>query len=344
MSCSYFFRFELDRTSSRHVMKELLMQFEEWFVESSRKDAEIIESRDLVANHITNLTIDEIAYNSLGMTLDQFLMMLKLLKEDFNLHLEGTGVELGSGAGLFSSVSVNMFSEIDRIYAVEYSRSHATEIFPYVAESIVTDERLRQKLVSAWGSFDNMLLEDNSIDFAIEINSLHHSFDLVKTLKEVRRVLKKGGVLICLDRSHPDFVTEQDMANMLALEYSSAALEAIGFPPGSKFTRQDNGEHEYRKSDWIQLAESSGLSCIRFCVIGDKFNLNKLLRGVMTRMPFWLRTYIAHIVPSLRKVLLDKSYVRRNGEVLFELAKIIPRRRRKCAREITFMVFANVKG
>ena len=52
------------------------------------------------------------------------------------------------------------------------------------------------------GSFDDIHLPEESCDFCIEVDSLHHSDDLLRTLREIARKLKRGGhVNGCLTRS-----------------------------------------------------------------------------------------------------------------------------------------------
>ena len=61
---------------------------------------------------------------------------------------------------------------------------------------------LEEKVVPVVGNFDNLQLQDKSIDFIIEFDSLHHSFNIEKTIRESGRVLKSGAQLVAIDRSH----------------------------------------------------------------------------------------------------------------------------------------------
>jgi ubiquinone/menaquinone biosynthesis C-methylase UbiE len=49
------------------------------------------------------------------------------------------------------------------------------------------------------GNFDNLQIEDNSVDVVTFIESFNHSYNKRKTLKEAYRVLKKGGTLFIVD-------------------------------------------------------------------------------------------------------------------------------------------------
>jgi len=188
------------------------------------------------------------------------------------------------------------------------------------------------------GSFDDILLEDNELDFAVQINSLHHSNDLDVTLKEVVRVLKPGGLLVCLDRSHPDFVSDQDIEIMLSMQYQDEALQRIGFPPGTKYTRADNGEHEYRDQEWKDYAQRAGLTVELFERIGVSFSIKKVLRGLLARSPDFVVKILLLIIPSLAKIFGRRKYSPRRGELAYQF-ELLLRRKYAFEREITLMVF-----
>ena len=97
--------------------------------------------------------------------------------------------------------------------------------------------------------FDNLKVEDESIDWIIEFDSLHHSFDLERTAKESYRVLKDGGTLIAIDRAHWNTSRER-MRSLENEPYSQEFLLTRGWDPNTKITRADNGEHEHLVSDY----------------------------------------------------------------------------------------------
>ena len=47
------------------------------------------------------------------------------------------------------------------------------------------------------------------------------SDDFDRTFKEISRVLKPGGVLLCFDRAHPNYISSNQINDMLDIEYSS---------------------------------------------------------------------------------------------------------------------------
>jgi len=52
------------------------------------------------------------------------------------------------------------------------------------------------------GNFDVIKLEDKSLHFIVEFDSLHHSFDLNKTTLVSARILKPGAKLLAIERTH----------------------------------------------------------------------------------------------------------------------------------------------
>jgi predicted SAM-dependent methyltransferase len=78
-------------------------------------------------------------------------------------------------------------------------------------------------------SGDNLyMLADNSLDYVVARHNLEHYTDPIKTLKEWKRVLRKGGIMgvvvpddealdtIKLDPTHKHAFTKESFANMLA--------------------------------------------------------------------------------------------------------------------------------
>jgi SAM-dependent methyltransferase len=159
----------------------------------------------------------------------------------------GRGIELGAGCGLLSSV-VARDPKVEVVYAVEVCDVMATLVIPKVA-AYVLGERGR-KVVPVVGSFDDLRFSAGSIDFAVEISSLHHSDDLAKTLAECARVLKRGGILLCFDRCQPNRITDAEVNAMLSKVYPREFLVANHYPPDIRLTRRENGEHEYRLFEW----------------------------------------------------------------------------------------------
>lgn len=62
--------------------------------------------------------------------------------------------------------------------------------------------KVEEKVIPIVGNFDVIKLEDKSIHFIVEFDSLHHSFDLNKTTLVSARILKPGARLLAINRTH----------------------------------------------------------------------------------------------------------------------------------------------
>lgn len=299
-------------------------------------DDDIFDGRDKVASHISSDDLRYLCERSLGFGLADLENLFSILKKHFEIQLCGKGIELGAGAGFLTSQALISNEAIEKIFAVELSEKHVTQVMTKVANEYASGHLKKYQRVV--GSFDAIRIENSSLDFALEINSLHHSFDLQKTFKEVARVLKDDGLLICIDRSHPDFVTDMDIVEMLDRKYSPASLKKIGLSDSRVVTRRDNGEHEYRDREWKEIALKAGFKTLHFEKIGSVIQVGKIIRGLVARSPVMLRKFVVLLIPVLKNHLLNKRYVPRDGEIAFQLRKITEKSM-PFERELTIMIF-----
>ena len=116
-----------------------------------------------------------------------------------------------------------------------------------------------------------MELISNTIDFVIQIESLHHADDLRSPIIEAHRILKPGGFIISIDRSWPNNVSKVVLNELLDHRYSSEWLEAKGFPSDKPFSRRDNGEHEYRDFEWENAFKNAGFKSKRISHLHPPF-------------------------------------------------------------------------
>ncbi len=191
--------------------------------------------------------------------------------------IKGIGLEVGSGPGTFSSVLAKRNS-IQKMYAIEVCEPIVELLMPKVADYILNGRN--DKVVGAVGSFDNMELPDESVDFIFDFFSLHHSNNLVKTLNECSRVLKKGGFIFCFDKARPDYFTRQDLDELLDSEYDEDFKKQLGMPMNQKFTRRMNDEKEYRLKDWAYAFNSTGFWKFRYFYLAKTISKNRIFRAI----------------------------------------------------------------
>lgn len=167
----------------------------------------------------------------------------------------GVGADLGGGVGCISA-SIASLPGVDQIYCVEIVESAAKLAHPVVVGTILGDQR--HKVTSVIGDFDRLEIPDASLDFAVAWDSMHHSFDPVRTFLECRRTLKSGGSLVVVDRGHNNTTPDSEVERMLNITYSREWLIKNYRDPDVPFSRREYGEHEYRWREWESFFERAG--------------------------------------------------------------------------------------
>jgi len=188
----------------------------------------------------------------------------------------GTGIDLGGGVGCISSTLATRNS-VDKIYCIEVVEDAVKLCQPIVKKEILKEKKY--KVVSVIGDYDNLELEDHSIDFAVSWDSMHHSRDPVKTFKECRRVLKKDSTFIIVDRAHNNSTPDSEIQRMLNITYDEEFLTKYYRPKDTILTRSQNGEHEYRFSEWNNFFKEAGFDLIDTVIIKTESDENRKLKN-----------------------------------------------------------------
>jgi SAM-dependent methyltransferase len=116
------------------------------------------------------------------------------LKVDFNRELEGVGIDLAAG-NLWAAPYLFNLGKIDKLYCLEYSKHRLLKIGPKVLEQYKVS---KDKIFLVYGSFYDLHLKDNSLNFVFLSQAFHHADDPDRLLSEVYRVLKPRGVVIII--------------------------------------------------------------------------------------------------------------------------------------------------
>ena len=167
----------------------------------------------------------------------------------------GKGIDLGGGVACISS-TIAQKSSVENIICVEVTEEVVKLCQPIVKAEILGPNQ--HKVISCIGNFNRLELEPNSLDFAVAWGSLHHSYHLVDTLVECKRVLKPEGFLVVIERAHNNSTPQTEINRMLSIEYDEAFLTRTYRDPKMILTRRDNGEHEYRYAEWAEAFDSAG--------------------------------------------------------------------------------------
>jgi len=244
----------------------------------------------------------------------ELLEILNTSNEHTEFSPAGIGVELGSGCAAISVELTKLFPKVEKIYAVEI----VPEIVEYAAVPLIHMNKVQEKVYPIVGNFDSIKLEDKSVDFIIEFDSLHHSFDLDRTIRESARILKPGARLLAIDRSH--WSTSRKRRNELENTiYSEEFLTDRGLDKNTRLTRAENGEHEYLLSEYLDAFKKAEFSSTDWIFLIDpKFSIIKLslISAVPSRMRKHTKYYYIQSWP-IRKLIFPIIMMR-----IFKLNKV----------------------
>ncbi len=183
----------------------------------------------------------------------------------------GVGIDLGGGAGVISS-AIARAPLVEKIYCVEFCENCVKLCQPMVKERIL--ELNCEKVVSVLGDFNRLNIEDESLDFVVAWDSMHHSNDVLKTLSEAWRVLKPDCFFVLADRAHNNATPETEIERMLNFQYSEQFLIENCFPRDVAITRRQNGEHEYRYNEWESFFTHTGFRIVERCLLKTRNDRN----------------------------------------------------------------------
>jgi SAM-dependent methyltransferase len=151
--------------------------------------------------------------------------------------LRGTVADLGSGTGIGAAM-LSELPSVGRMYAVEYSEGFVEYIMPIVFHRFSADA---SRIVRVVGDFNRLELMDSSLNAILEIGAFHHSDNLAVTLNEACRVLRPSGLLILIDRAHPDSVSEEEFRALLEKTYDTGFLVRYSLSEENPVTREWGG-------------------------------------------------------------------------------------------------------
>jgi SAM-dependent methyltransferase len=245
---------------------------------------------------------------------NELLEILGISSEHTEFSPSGIGVELGSGCAAISVELAHLYPKIEKIYAIEI----VPEIVEYAAIPLIHMNKIEEKVKPIVGTFDEIKLEDRSVDFIIEFDSLHHSFDLNRTIKESARILKPGAKLLAIDRSH--WSTSRKRRNELENTiYSQEFLSDRGLDINTRLTRAENGEHEYLLSEYLDAFEKAGFSNTDWVFLVDP-NFSVIKQSLISAIPSRLRKRTKyHYIQTwpLRNLIFPVTMMR-----IFKLGKV----------------------
>lgn len=189
----------------------------------------------------------------------------QLQVEKLNIH--GVGIDLAAGS-LWTIPHLLKNPAVDHIYALEYSKFCIQKL----GVKLLTNYQIpAEKVTLVLGSFYNIKLSNNSLDFIHISAALHHANQPLLLLKEMWRVLKPKGVIIM--PTEP-FLTELGYIKYRIVDLLPMIIKRkiwqISILPKKQETLSPNivgydpvlGDHFYHIKHYDQMFEQSGFKKI----------------------------------------------------------------------------------
>ena len=246
------------------------MNIERWKVDSSFFDDEDYKLNNRIALENSQNGFNELTKTTSLLTIAEIENFLNI-SPDIYKTFKGNGIDIGGGDAAVSSI-IAKSELVSNIICLEISENTVEKWHPQIIKFILGNDS--DKVRSVIGDFDNLELKDSTLDFAISWDSIHHSNNPIKTLRESGRVLKPGGYFVLVDRAHNNSTSEKEIQRMLNVQYSKEFLLENYLPEDTILTRSDNGEHEYRYKEWERFFLESKFKIEKGFMVREKHEKN----------------------------------------------------------------------
>jgi len=257
-----------------------------WIEEKELNKIDWIKKVNLACEKWENKKGDDISLFYSYFSIAEHKLFTEEICRKIGIKLEGVGLEIGSGPGILSNSLLKIFDKIDKIYLLD----KVPNLFE-LKRKIALENSTSNKLESIVGCFNDLKFENNSLDFVLDFDSIHHSDDFDKTFSEIARVLKPGGILLCFDRAQPNYISKKQIDDLLEIEYSDKYKIENNIKIATKFTRRMNGEYEPKLKLWKQVSSKYNLKSNIY--IFHKKNIKSLFRAMYGLIvPYYIRKII----------------------------------------------------
>jgi len=125
---------------------------------------------------------------------EDFPKFLPLLAGRCQLKFHGRVLEIGAGAAWFSA-ELSKLPDVREVFATDFSPQLLKEHAPRIFNLLGADAG---KITRMPADFHALEFPDGHFDFVVCSAVLHHAVDMVRLLREARRVLKPGGTFVAI--------------------------------------------------------------------------------------------------------------------------------------------------
>tara|TARA_B100000886_G_scaffold322346_1_gene265277 strand:- start:4015 stop:4959 length:945 start_codon:yes stop_codon:yes gene_type:complete len=204
-------------------------------------------------------------------------------------------VEMCSGSGIYGILLAKLIGLPGKLHLVDIVGSYHKKA-KEVATEILGDSF---EIITHTCSADHCPIETQSIDLIIEVDGFHHCPSLMKVICESKRILKKNGLLIGIDRIHENHITKDEINEQLDAIYSEQWLLKNNYPKDQKLSRRDNGENELKISEWIECLKINNFQNISL-IEYIKFSKRSIKVFLISNFPIYLKRKLFRFCPPVR--------------------------------------------
>lgn len=180
--------------------------------------------------------------------------------EDLLREVPPRGVGADLAAGTLWAVPRLIARGAEKVYAVEYSEHRLLKLGPHLLSHFGVPPG---RVVLCLGSFYDLQLDDDSLDFVLLAQALHHADRPGDLLGEVRRVLKPGGTLYVIGEHLVNDPPRSLRRTVAASLPAFLQLRLFGrIVPRSPQLPVDPvvGDHHYLRGDYKRMLAATGFS------------------------------------------------------------------------------------
>lgn len=253
---------DLDKeiTPSCNLMEYVIREYPHYF-KGSKTGFEIIFSSNRMTlwnDYFSNDNSGYRVYNAFG----AFGVMKWFLQRD-NIKL----LELGGGTGSASSLLIEQLRKKNVLNNIgEYIFSDISPIFLRLGNIAIMNQapedfNVNLKKLDFNKSLVEQNINENSIDIVYGINALHVAVNLFKTLREIRKVIRPGGLIIlseCIRSNTTEPLIQEVIFNLLE-DYTNVEIDSC--------LRKTRGFLPYE--EWINMLKAAGFRNVEIILNTD---------------------------------------------------------------------------